>query len=47
MLLRLARYLEWQERAGRDELLPRAAPEAQLDTDLEQQLRTLAYLGGP
>ncbi|MBI5486319.1 MAG: sulfatase [Deltaproteobacteria bacterium] len=47
MLLRLARFLEWQERAGRDELQPHAAPEAQIDTELEQQLRALGYLGGP
>ncbi|MBI5499435.1 MAG: sulfatase [Deltaproteobacteria bacterium] len=47
MLLRLARYLEWQERAGRDELQPRPAQDAQIDTELEQQLRALGYLGGP
>ena len=47
MQVRLARYLEWQERAGRDELRPRSAPEAELDAELEAQLRALGYLGGP
>ncbi|MBN1774801.1 MAG: sulfatase [Deltaproteobacteria bacterium] len=47
MQVQLARYLEWQERAGREELRPRAAPEAELDAELEAQLRALGYLGGP
>jgi choline-sulfatase len=47
MFVRLAAYLEWQERAGRDELRPRPAQEAQIDTELEEQLRALGYLGGP
>jgi choline-sulfatase len=47
MLLSLAGYLEWQERAGREELRPHPAQDAQIDTELEQQLRALGYLGGP
>jgi arylsulfatase A-like enzyme len=47
MQLQLARYLEWQERAGRDELRPRSVPEAEVDPELEAQLRALGYLGGP
>jgi arylsulfatase A-like enzyme len=47
MLLSLAGYLEWQERAGREELRPHPAQDVQLDTELEQQLRALGYLGGP
>ncbi|NMC71168.1 MAG: sulfatase-like hydrolase/transferase, partial [Myxococcales bacterium] len=47
MQIRLARYLEWQERAGRDELRPRGTPEAEIDPQLEAQLRALGYLGGP
>jgi hypothetical protein len=47
MMLPLAAYLEWQERAGREEELPRPAPDAEIDPDLEAQLRALGYLGGP
>jgi len=47
MQVRLARFLEGQERAGRDERRSRGAPEAEIDPQLEARLRALGYLGGP